>query len=994
MEMAIMLSKLRILLGLLIMLLLFGARVGDVSAEPPPSDWDTTIHPYDTQQPEAPAADTRAPAATFTVVSTANIQDGNIGDGICGTGASGTGPCTLFAAIQEANNTGVHDTIYFNIPGSGPHTLVTQGSGGLGLPLITRPITIDGTSQSGANCPSQLAGADIRIMLKAGLGVDYGLRLNHSASGSIIKGLSIIDYEVAGIELDGADEVQIQCNHIGLEADGITEGPNRDGIRLVNFANRNIIGSTNATSYAGRNVISGNDQYGIFNNDGESETVISGNYIGLNAAGAAARPNAAGIYDRGNDTDIGGVFDYQRNVISGNDFEGITLQTEAVNIDIINNYIGSDFFGLFAVGNGTHGIRIRGNSGATAPTNIFIGGTTPANANIIRGNGGDGISVYALNGGDAPQEVTIRFNDIYNNGGLDIDLNNDGVTLNDAGDADSGPNGLQNYPLINGANNAGHITALFASSNGPSQTYWIDLFQTSNCVHQDLGNGGTYLDSFSITGGSGNFVTIDEMIDPKPTAGRYVIMTATDAAGNTSEFGNCFLVEQTTFVVDEQSGGIFSDDVNPGDGVCETGDTPTNCTLNAAIQEANALGGGPYNIYFDWLGSGANMRIALSDTNVLPTVTSQVVIDGIAGNANASCPDSSTDFANLRVTVAGNSMTGNQDGIVFGTGSNGSILRGIALVGFPNNAIRLNSGGHTVECNLIGLGSISSWDAPNGQGMNVASDDNVIGGATFASRNVIAENNGVGILLLNTAQDNTLSNNFVGTNQSGTSDRGNGSHGMYLFGGTSNLIEENVLSGNGGDGLRIDNGGNANTILNNMIGVSRDGSADLGNDGSGIYLAGVFNTTIGGDTAQERNVISGNQANGIHIVDADSTTITGNYIGTDVIGQTAISNGQNGIRNEMSLDLVIGDSSGLRNIISGNTYNGIFFTNGTNFATVERNLIGVASDGSALGNGFHGIHLNSATNSTLRDNTIANNTRTGVYLDSSVFGVDILGNEI
>ncbi len=65
-----------------------------------------------------------AHGATLTVDSTADTSDFSTADGVCDTNDSaGDGPCTLRAAIEQANFDAGTDTIAFNIAGAGPHTI-------------------------------------------------------------------------------------------------------------------------------------------------------------------------------------------------------------------------------------------------------------------------------------------------------------------------------------------------------------------------------------------------------------------------------------------------------------------------------------------------------------------------------------------------------------------------------------------------------------------------------------------------------------------------------------------------------------------------------------------------------------------------------------------------------------------------------------------------------------------------------------------------------
>src|SRR5207249_3943381 len=99
----------------------------------------------------------------------------------------------------------------------------------------------------------------------------------------------------------------------------------------------------------------------------------------------------------------------------------------------------------------------------------------------------------------------------------------------------------------------------------------------------------------------------------------------------------------------------------------------------------------------------------------------------------------------------------------------------------------------------------------------------------------------------------------------------------------------NVISGNSTNGIELRSRAGVQ-IFGNFIGVSKDGSADLGNGHSGIWSNSSFGNGIGGGAAGQRNFISGNTFDGIAVSGDGDNAIAGNYIGTDVTGKRAIPN--------------------------------------------------------------------------------------------------------
>jgi len=158
---------------------------------------------------------------------------------------------------------------------------------------------------------------------------------------------------------------------------------------------------------------------------------------------------------------------------------------------------------------------------------------------------------------------------------------------------------------------------------------------------------------------------------------------------------------------------------------------------------------------------------------------------------------------------------------------------------------------------------------------------------------------------------------------------GFGGTGVVIFNGAqfnsvggSQAGERNVISGNAGRGVFINNlGTNNNVVQGNFIGTDVSGSFDLGNAGSGVEIQDSPNNTIGGSQAEEGNVISGNDDDGIFIFGARASgnVVQGNFIGTDVSGSFDLGNGLSGVEIEDAPNNTVGGmQAGAQNLISGN----------------------------------------------------------------------------
>ena len=157
---------------------------------------------------------------------------------------------------------------------------------------------------------------------------------------------------------------------------------------------------------------------------GASNNVITGNFIGVDPTGTAARGNLVGIDLRSGSSNnrIGGTTGAERNIISSNSVDGIQIRGASSNNVVQGNYIGLDVTGTLDLGNTNQGVAI-----FTAATNNTVGGTAAGAGNVISGNGGEGVRIISA----GTTGNAIRGNSIYGNGSLGIDLNANGVTPND-----------------------------------------------------------------------------------------------------------------------------------------------------------------------------------------------------------------------------------------------------------------------------------------------------------------------------------------------------------------------------------------------------------------------------------------------------------------------------------------------------------------------------------------------------------------------------------
>lgn len=197
--------------------------------------------------------------------------------------------------------------------------------------------------------------------------------------------------------------------------------------------------------------------------------------------------------------------------------------------------------------------------------------------------------------------------------------------------------------------------------------------------------------------------------------------------------------------------------------------------------------------------------------------------------------------------------------------------------------------------------------------------------------------------------------------------------------GGSSANQGNVISGNGFVGVNVQDASNV-TIQGNVIGLRKDGSDVRGNFW-GVLVDGCSSIAIGGATAGAGNVISGNSSSGVIVRNNSSgVTVSGNFLGTDVTGSIDLGNLGDGL----DIFSCAGPNTVTGNVISGNDGNGVRldFVSATAFTN---NLIGRnAANSAAMGNGGYGITIEDVSlNNTLTGNTVASNVNAGLHVDVS-----------
>ncbi|MEO0468527.1 MAG: hypothetical protein AAF206_02820 [Bacteroidota bacterium] len=400
-------------------------------------------------------------------------------------------------------------------------------------------------------------------------------------------------------------------------------------------------------------------------------------------------------------------------------------------------------------------------------------------------------------------------------------------------------------------------------------------------------------------------------------------------------------------------------------------------SLREAITLANANPGLDV-ISFTIAGVGLHTITLLSD---LPDITDPVLIDGSTANGFAGIP---------LIEVDGNDVVNEVFFLTTAAdGSHISALVVNHYLNFGMDIRAENC--RVTNCFIGTDASGTLDATPGDFGLYIRNHNNIVGGANPGEGNLIGGNATSGIYVQNNQDSTIIMGNLIGTDINGTSTLPNGTGincwGRFVELGSSTLTSRNIISGNTNGALLW---GRKSIVQNNYIGVDITGTVALPNTGIGLGIF-QDSSLVGGSLPSERNVISGNGSSGIGLSGANTfgSRISGNFIGTDYTGTVAIPNGQQGIVcNGGVTGVTIGGlTAGERNIISGNSAGGVGFNTGTgNY--VYGNYIGPDVSGTVvIGSQTIGITCNSAGGNFFGNgtaagaNVISGNTNMGVNLN-------------
>jgi hypothetical protein len=798
-------------------------------------------------------------------------------------------------------------------------------AGKISLPAITDTVTIDGST-----APS-FAGTPVVLVNFRGT---EGLQFRRGSDNSTLASLALVNAREAGVTLR-ASHITVEGNYIGLRTDGKTAAGNGgDGIRIDASSRGNLIGHSDP--------VTGVSFYQ------PPDMVL------VNTGSTAPQPVASwqGIRGRGDSGDY---------LISGN----------------------SGFNGLLYMG-------------------------------PISGSGGTAYEVNYPSGADPTSPGATTSTSVY---GPD-DLGDGGLRL--VGSYKDGGDVVHGF-LFQGTAADLSTAANYRTIDGPGATFtYVHSTMGDLAVGNTDGAGG----EFPIA--SGHAFLYDVNTNSFLPGLAYPGSTTTSAYGIWYNGGTGYTIV-----------GGYSTLLDPGralsHGFMVDYDSGTGLYTHwTSFDYPNGVAGQDYITHFEGISSEQEgVYTLVADTLQAgashPAQGSLVTVRRNADGSFGPNTWSDLNYPDVQGIVSANSVAGDQVvGIVIGVPTGASSPTIFPYQATVNTGFRLSnvisgnrgngigiygSGDNRISMNNIGTdvtGTLERGNAKNGILVTEGAARNFIGGqstgggndptkGTFVrppQGNLISGNKADGVLINERATRTLLSGNFVGTSASGNSTLGNGRDGVAILGADGNeligctfqqspFVFYNVLSGNGGEGLRVNNSDDT-TVQANFMGVGADNGSIVPNKGNGLLVSGTSRNTQVGGVIPLGNVIAGNDRNGIEVKDKASGFVSFNTFAGLYAFSTKAPNKRNGI-----LVTSTGGNNLIRTcIISGNLGNGIEI--GGEATGVQVTDVGIGTDSylaAAIPNGKSGILISGRAHgnaiggfqpSVLTKVTVSSNRRYGI----------------
>jgi len=974
--------------------------------------------------------------STFSVV---NLNDS--GDG------------SLRQAMLDANSSAGADVISFSVAG-----VIGLTSGA--LPALTDEVNIDGTTASGFTTTPAIE-------------VDFngfrGLRFQAGSSGSELRSLALVEASGAGVKLTDVDDMVIVGNFIGLGLDGAINGNGGAGLDLINSSG-NKIGGDLALE---RNVVSANRKDGIRLKGSSGNEILgnyigtdvsgaldygnrksgillksgsSSNIIGVSAGNVISGNDADGVYLKSNSNfnTIGANFigaTAAGNAALGNSKDGIKIKSSSNNLignaDAVTGvtYQNADDVPTQPV-SAWQGIRNTDTSGQ-----YLIVGTSNSDGLLFEGTiAGVGTS-YAVDypgaiatsvyGPDNLGSGNTRLVGSYRNADFataPVEVNGflfEGTTadLATAGNylTIDYPGAEFNYVhstmggLVVGNYDSAAAHGTFSLPLGPGHAYIYDIdsdtFLTdvvypgslSNTAYGIWYNGET---SYTIVGGY-SLDPVNNFDDQNLPIGTAYIVDYDTATGLFTNWKSFEYPNGTNFVthfegISSADKGVYplnADSVQVG-----TGDPAQGSWLSVRRNTDGSFGEATWvDLNYDGLDPTTNVTSSNS-------VYGNQVVGLVIGSGG--------DFSYQATVNTGFTLSN----VISGNGGNGITLH--------------KASGNQIAMNYIGTDAAGTADlgnAENGILVKRRSAGNMIGGEATGGNsptngvfvrppqgNLISGNDANGVLINGRSTGNQLSGNFIGTAASGNAALGNLLDGVAIEEADGNsligctfqqdpFVFYNVISGNGGNGLRVDNADDT-TIQANFFGMGVDNGTAVGNALNGVVVEGSSQRTVMGGPIPLGNVVAANVQNGIVVQDKASYFTTYNtFCGLAAFSDDpTFGNGQDG----MLITSTGGNILIRTNVITRNGDDGIEISGKAKDVRVAGNIIGLNTNGLlAMGNVDNGVEIGGKAHdnviggpqpafNVIPQNTISANGANGVaivgtahdnFVSNGYIGLDVTG---
>ena len=261
----------------------------------------------------------------------------------------------------------------------------------------------------------------------------------------------------------------------------------------------------------------------------------------------------------------------------------------------------------------------------------------------------------------------------------------------------------------------------------------------------------------------------------------------------------------------------------------------------------------------------------------------------------------------IGVDATGTKLIHNDKGIVIKSLANDNVIGGLAATDRNIVSGNLEIGiyieaadgnqilGNYLGTDITGMKTITDGLLVQGNGIefNTVAKNNTLGGLAPGARNIISGHKVYGIVYYGHCSQNATIGNFIGADVTGSNALPNATGICVDCASHHNDIAHNVISGNLSYGLFfVTRGTEYNTLRGNKIGTTADGTAALPNDIGMVISTGTTHNRVGGTTADDRNIISGNRQSGLLITNrlTENNEIVGNYIGADITGAKSLPN--------------------------------------------------------------------------------------------------------